>query len=174
MIGVLLAAMAIISTPEAGRWPGLALAASTRDHGPSWLARPVVHVDARDHPAPGEGAAAFDAMERALVRGFDYICGDTFCEGDHGNLRALQLRCAVNQTDGRVQGCLWSFAGSYAWVERDSPLPMADARTWACPLPLVPGTPLPVLLALLSGRDALDTPLPGSGRSTYDALTDCL
>jgi len=133
-----------------------------------------VHVDARDYPAPGEGIVAFDAMERALVRGFDDICGDTFCEGDFGNLRALQLRCAVTAGDGQVRQCLWSFAGSRAWVEGQSPLPAVDARTWTCALPVAPGTPLARLLVLLSGRDALDTPLPGTGISTYDALVECL
>lgn len=136
-----------------------------------------IHVDARDHPTPGAGEVAFAAMEHALVRGFDDICGDTFCEGDYGNLRALQLRCAVIQDTGGISECLWSFAGSHAWVSGGDALPEVDSRTWACRLPVVPGTGLPMLLALLSGPDALDTPLPCTGRacpSTYDALTDCL
>lgn len=133
-----------------------------------------VYVDARDHPTPGAGIVAFGAMERALVRGFDAICGDTFCEGEYGNLRALQLRCAVTRDTGRVGRCLWSFAGSTARVEGQSPLPAVDARTWACELPVVPGTALSNLLALLSGRDALDTPPPGTDVSTYEALVECL
>lgn len=132
------------------------------------------HVDARDHPSPGAGAAAFILMERALVRGFDDICGDTFCEGDYSNLRALQLRCAVTRGEGRVTRCLWSFVGSQAWVEGDRPVPEVDARTWACALPVTPGTPLSLLLSTWSTRDALDTPLPGSAASPYEALTDCL
>ena len=133
------------------------------------------HVDARHHPSPEEGAAPFAAMERALVRGFDDICGDTFCEGDFGNLRAMQLRCSVDRAAGTVTACVWSFAGSYALVrEGDDPAPVVESRTWACHLPVVPGTPLPLLLATLTGRDALDTPPPGSHISTYQALTDCL
>lgn len=135
---------------------------------------PGTHVDARDYPAVGQGEAAFAVMERALVRGFDDICGDTFCEGDYGNLRALQLRCAVRSRSGVVAGCLWSFAGSYAYVSPTAALPEVDARTWACPLPVVAGTSLAALLGRLSGPDALDTPLPGTGVSTYEALTDCL
>jgi hypothetical protein len=135
---------------------------------------PGPHVDARDYPAAGQGEAAFAVMERALVRGFDDICGDTFCEGDYGNLRALQLRCAVSRDGGTVAGCLWSFAGSYAYVSPADALPSIEARTWACPLPVVAGTPLANLLERLSGLDALDTPLPGTGVSSYEALTDCL
>jgi len=138
-----------------------------------WLA--AGQIDARDHPRPSEGTAAFSVMERALVRGFDAICGDTFCEGDFSNLRALQLRCAVQRTSGAVTACVWSFAGSYAYVDTEGEAaPVVEARTWACRLPIVPGTPLPVLLSTLSGRDALDTPLPGSRQTPYEALTDCL
>lgn len=132
------------------------------------------YVDARDYPFAGAGEAGFGVMERALVRGFDYICGDTFCEGDYGNLRALQLRCAVSRDGGTVAGCLWSFAGSHADVDPAEPAPRVDARTWACALPVVPGTSLGTLLDRLRGPDALETPLPGTDVSTYEALTDCL
>ncbi|MDX3933471.1 MAG: hypothetical protein QHC77_16165 [Stenotrophomonas sp.] len=132
------------------------------------------HVDARDYPSAGAGEAAFAVMERALVRGFDYICGDTFCEGDYGNLRALQLRCAVSRDGGTVAACLWSFAGSHASVGSFDPKPSVDARTRACRLPVVPGTSLAALLERLRGPDALDTPLPGTDVSSYQALTDCL
>ena len=135
---------------------------------------PVTYVDARDYPGAGEGEAAFAVMERALVRGFDDICGDTFCEGDFGNLRALQLRCAVRSDSGAVAACLWSIAGSYAYVSPVAALPSVEGRTWACRLPVVAGTSLTTLLERLSGPDALDTPLPGTGISTYDALADCL
>jgi len=132
------------------------------------------HVDARDYPAPGAGREAFARMERALERGFDYICGDTFCEGDYGNLRALQLRCAVRRRDATVSGCTWSFAGSYAYVDGDTAVPQVDARRWACALPVPAGTPLKTLLARLSAPEGFETPLPGSELSTYDALTLCL
>lgn len=132
------------------------------------------HVDARDYPSAGAGEAAFAVMERALVRGFDYICGDTFCEGDYGNVRALQLRCSVRSNSGALAGCLWSFAGSYAYVSPADALPSVQARTWACHLPVVPGTPLAALLERLRGPDALDAPLPGTNVSSYEALTDCL
>lgn len=141
---------------------------------PAAASASAVHVDARDYPAAGAGRVAFEQMERALVRGFDNICGDTFCEGEYSNLRALQLRCAVKRDDGTVTGCLWSFAGSYADVARNDPVPEVNARTYACALPVVAGTPLSWMLTELSGEEAVDTPLPGSGRTSYEALTDCL
>ncbi len=134
----------------------------------------AAHVDARDHPVPGAGRATFERMERALVQGFDDICGDTFCEGEYANLRALQLRCAVRRHDGRVAQCLWSFAGSHARVAGGNPVPVVQAQTYACELPVGEGTTWAWMQQNLVGRDALDTVLPASGRSSYDALTDCL
>ena len=132
------------------------------------------HVDARDYPSPGAGRVAFERMERDLVRGFDDICGDTFCEGEFFNLRALQLRCAVAADDGTVAGCLWSFAGSDAYVLADVAVPQVHARTYACALPLAPGTSMEALLRTLVGRDALHTPLPGTRSTSYDGLIGCL
>jgi len=133
------------------------------------------YVDAHDYPAPGQGVAAFAQMERALVRGFDGICGDTFCEGEYSNLRALQLRCAVRQRDGVVVRCLWSFAGSWARVDPATGEPQVQASTYACALPLANGTGLPALLtALGTGPDALERPLPGTRRTAYEALVGCL
>lgn len=132
------------------------------------------HVDARDYPTPGAGRAAFERMEQDLVRGFDDICGDTFCEGEFFNLRALQLRCAVAAEDGTVAGCLWSFAGSDTSVLADAAVPQVHARTYACALPLAPGTPLDTLLRTLVGRGALHTPLPGTRSTSYDGLIGCL
>lgn len=164
--------LSVVATFLATGLAGLLMVAAP----PSSLHAPVdAHVDARDHPTPAQGRAAFAAMEQALVRGFDDICGDTFCEGDFSNLRALQLRCAVVHHSGALSSCLWSFAGSHASVgSGDEGLPVVEARVWACPLPVVAGTPLPLLLATLQGREALDTPLPGTGTSAYDALVDCL
>lgn len=134
------------------------------------------YVDARDYPTPAQGWARFRAVEALLVRGFDDICGDTFCEGEYSNLQALRFRCSVQQASGRVQACAWTFTGSTASVDSSTGQIEVDARTWTCPTPLLAGTPLELLLATLeqAREDALHTPLPGTPDSIYDGLTDCL
>lgn len=132
------------------------------------------HVDARDYPGPGQGADRFHALETTLVRGFDNICGDTFCEGEYGNLQALRYRCSVNAATGGVHACVWSFAGSTARVDAATGALVVDARTWACPSPLAANTPLALLLDTLQGDNAIHIALPGSAASVYDALTECL
>lgn len=135
---------------------------------------PGAYVDARDYPRPGQGHGRFRALEQALVRGFDNICGDTFCEGDYYNLQAMRLRCSVHARSGRLGQCVWTFAGSNAWVAPADGSITVDARDWACALPLAPATPLALLLDTLRGDDAIDQPLPGTRTSTYDSLTSCL
>lgn len=157
-----------MSARHVRRLPGLLLLVAG-------AAQADTHVDAHDYPAPGQGAAAFAQMERALVRGFDGICGDTFCEGEYSNLRALQLRCAVRRRDGVVVRCLWSFAGSWASVDPATGEPQVQASTYACTLPLANGTDLSALLdAVGTGADALERPLPGTRLTAYHALVECL
>ncbi len=132
------------------------------------------YVDARDYPGQGQGGARFRALEQALVRGFDDICGDTFCEGEYYNLQAMRLRCSVHAASGRVGECRWTFAGSNMAVEAATGAVTVDARDWACRLPLASYTPLPLLLDTLHGQDAIDALLPGTSTTVYEGLTTCL
>ncbi len=134
------------------------------------------YVDARLYPDAGSGWQRFLAVERALVAGFDDVCGDTFCEGEYYNLQAMRLRCAVERASGTVAGCVWTFAGSNSSVLGDGSIDM-DLRSYACALPLAVGTPLESLLQALEAappRESIDVPLPGTSVSVYDGLTECL
>ncbi|WP_164115894.1 hypothetical protein [Stenotrophomonas maltophilia] len=133
-------------------------------------------VDARDHPDPAAGRERFLAAERLLVSGFDDICGDTFCEGQYYNLRPMRLRCSVHRATGVVGSCIWTFAGSYTQVQQTGQIDV-DHGTYACVLPLAPGTCLPELLGVwdaATGYDALHATLPGTRTHVYDGLTECL
>lgn len=134
-----------------------------------------VFVDARDYPTPGAGHERFLAAERMLVRGFDDVCGDTFCEGQYYNLWAMRLRCSVQQATGVVGSCVWTFAGSDTRVQNYGRIDV-DHGSYACTLPLAPETRLEQLLQvwLVAGHEAIDAPLPGTTTSVYDGLTDCL
>jgi hypothetical protein len=149
-------------------FPGRWLLAGTAQAAPAF-------VDARDYPDPATGRERFLAAERMLVRGFDDICGDTFCEGQYYNLWAMRLRCSVERATGVVASCVWTFAGSETWVQKDGRIDV-DHGTYACTLPLAPATRLEELLQVwqASGHEAIDAPLPGTTTSVYDGLTDCL
>ncbi|WP_241895070.1 hypothetical protein, partial [Stenotrophomonas maltophilia] len=124
----------------------------------------------------GGGHERFLAAERQLVRGFDEVCGDTFCEGQYINLWAMRLRCSVEQVAGVVVQCVWTFAGSDTRV-KPSGLIKVNRGRYACVLPLAAGTRLETLLQVWEtgdGFDALHAPLPGTTANTYDALVDCL
>lgn len=133
-------------------------------------------VDARDYPDPATGRERFLAAERMLVRGFDDVCGDTFCEGQYYNLWAMRLRCSVERATGVVGSCIWTFAGSDTWVRKEGRIDV-DLGSYACVLPLASGTRLEQLLHVWqvgSGDEAIHAPLPGTTTSVYGGLTDCL
>ena len=114
-------------------------------------------------------------LKRQLRHDFDDICGDTFCEGDYTNLQSLSVRCSVSVATGAFKSCIWLLAGSYESVRPATGSIEVNRRFFRCTLPLA-GAPQPVLEALLAAGDtpALQRPLPGSERSLYDALGDCL
>ena len=109
-----------------------------------------------------------------LRRDFDAICGDTFCEGDYSNYQAISLRCSVDTRRRVVQQCLWVFAASQHEVDPFTGAILVSARHWECALPLAPRTRLNDWLLLSTAEQPLYAPLPGTERSTYDALVGCL
>ena len=133
-----------------------------------------VYVDLVDFPVPEANWDRFFDLERRLEDGFDRICGDTFCEGQFSNYRAMQFRCTVHLGHGTVQACRWVFAASTVQADPHTGALRIDARTWACSLPIAAGTSVDRFHTALQGRDALDAPLPGTLSSVYDALTECL
>lgn len=141
---------------------------------PERAASAARYVDARNYPGQGQGEARFRALEQALVRGFDDICGDTFCEGEYYNLQAMRLRCSVHAASGRVGECRWTFFGSNMDVDAATGAVMVDAQDWACRLPLASYTPLALLLETLQGYEAINTALPGTSTTVYEGLTDCI
>ena len=111
------------------------------------------------------------SVGRALQGSFDDACGDTFCEGDYGDIRALRLSCAANRQSALVHGCTWSFAMATTDVAADGAV-VPTTATRSCPV--VVDAPASELLSTLAGNDPLHASLPGSARSLNDALIGCL
>jgi hypothetical protein len=135
------------------------------------------YVDALHYPDNEQGWDRFDDLAGRLTRDFDYICGDTFCEGDYSNIQSLGFRCSVERATGVMGECVWTFAGSYEDIDPVSGQVQVDAQIWNCKAPLAPGTSIERFYAALEGArpfDTIDAPLPGTRRSIYDGLTDCL
>lgn len=123
------------------------------------------------------GDAEYEAWYRVmhgLRRGFDDICGDTFCEGDYSNLESLRFVCSVDRVSGIIAQCVWVFAGSQEQIDPATGRVKIVARSWRCKSPLAPRTTMEALLAALDGDSPLRAPLPATQRSIYDGLIDCL
>lgn len=105
---------------------------------------------------------------------FDYICGDTFCEGEYTNIESLRYRCSVERTTGTIGSCVWVFAASNEEVSARTGRIIVDAQSWRCRTPLVRGTSIHDFLAALEGPSPLYAHLPGTNWSIYDGLANCL
>ncbi|MGH8044575.1 MAG: hypothetical protein ACREOX_08175, partial [Stenotrophomonas sp.] len=94
------------------------------------------------------------------------------------NYRLLGLSCVVDtRTDG-VRACRLPVAASRDQVHPGTGALQTDVRHWLCPVPLPPGLLVATFLAALDWQPDssghLFNALPGSGRSLFDALQDCL
>jgi hypothetical protein len=145
-------------------------------------ATPLVHasegresyVAASDYYVSDARREQWRAAQAGLKAGFDNICGDTFCGSDFGDLQVLGFECAITKSTGNVKECAWVFGGSWHLVPERGGWLQTTSKTWSCPVP-VHGT-LPQLIQVLTapGRQpASDRPLPGTGKSAYEALLDC-
>ena len=137
----------------------------------------TTYVDAIDSYDAGTEVDAFFSAGGALRSGFDNVCGDTFCEGDYSNLEALRLACSVRSTTGTLRSCKWLFAGSYNDIDSKTGAITVHAKTYQCALP-VRGTANQLSSVLnapsANGDDAIHRALPGSTKSAYDVLVNCL
>ncbi|WP_437502075.1 hypothetical protein [Sorangium sp. So ce1099] len=107
---------------------------------------------------------------------FDVVCGDTFCEGDYSNYRSLRFRCSVEERAGTIGSCVWVLAASNEEIVPSTGDVEVDARIFVCEMPVAPHTALADLVEALSastGR-AINAALPGTDRSLYDGLVECL
>ena len=117
---------------------------------------------------------AWFQITRDLRRDFDWICGDTFCEGDYTNIQPLRLRCSVHRVTGGIGMCVWTFAASHEEIAAANGRIAVQRAFWQCRVPLTPGTTIDQLLAALAVEEPLYASLPGSQRTVMDGLIDCL
>lgn len=108
---------------------------------------------------------------RNLAEGFDYICGDTFCEGEYPDISPLRFACSVNLNTKRVSRCTWTFAAADIQVDQRGKLE-ANTTTKRCTIEI--GAKASDLAAALSGPEPLYATLPGKTTSIYDAISGCL
>lgn len=137
-------------------------------------ARAGAFVDLVDFPSQEANWDRFYALQDRLFADFDEICPDTYCEGEYSNLIALQFRCSVHAASGTLQGCVLVVGGGNLEVDPADGALLSDNRTWACAAPLAAQTPVDLFHAALAGSRPLLAPLPGSGLSLHETVSDCL
>jgi hypothetical protein len=136
------------------------------------------YVSSRDYYTSSAGMDRWYAARKALVAGFDNICGDTFCSGDFGDLQAMDFTCAVTRSSGNVKTCMWTFGGSYHVTPEHGGLLDVTTKTFKCVVD-VDGSLSQLIDTLVAPRapgvpEPINRPLPGFTTSAYEALLDCL
>lgn len=142
------------------------------------LASPLAdpsYIDAGSYFTEPADIDAWYSLTFALKQGFDAICGDTFCEGDYSNYESLGFRCSVEQASGSLGQCVWIFAASQDEIDPATGQVTVAGEIWSCSMPVAHDTSaLDLLQAMSSSDEPLHAQLPGSERSLYDGLLDCL
>ena len=110
---------------------------------------------------------------RALIDGFDRICGDTICGGDYSNLSTVRLVCSSTAKARKMKDCVWLLGGNIDYVDGRTGKLTTDARSFTCRVPVASNAKAMLDTLAAAGDHALDAPLPGTGRSFYEALVDC-
>ncbi|HEY0711884.1 MAG TPA: hypothetical protein VGF45_04370 [Polyangia bacterium] len=176
-LGCLAGALAACAPPPPGDQGGIDEGAEARA-GELRGDRPPAFRDAEESFTNEDDQNRWFELRHGLNADFDDICGDTFCEGDFTNLASMRFRCSVSTRTGLLKNCLWLFAGSYETVTASTGNIRPTAKFFSCSIP-VAGSTRQLLDALLapstqSDRGPLYRQLPGSTKSIYDHLGDCL
>lgn len=132
------------------------------------------YVDVSAYLSDAADIDAWYTMVYNLKQNFDYICGDTFCEGEYTNIESLRYRCSVEGLTGAIGSCVWVFAASNEEVSPSTGRIIVDVRTWRCRSPIVRGTSIHDLLIALAGPSPLYVALPETNQTIYDGLASCL
>jgi hypothetical protein len=113
------------------------------------------------------------AARASIVDGFDRICGDTICSGDYSNLTTVRLACSSTSKALKMKDCAWVLGGNIDYVDGRTGKLTTDARVFTCKIPVASSAKAMLDTLSAAGDDALNAPLPGTGKSFYDALVDC-
>lgn len=109
----------------------------------------------------------------SLAAGFDNICGDTICGGDYSNLATVRIACSSTSKALKLKDCTWVLGGSIDEVDGRTGKIVTTARVFTCKVPVASSAKAMLDTLTAAGDRALNAPLPGTGKSFYDALVDC-
>ncbi|HEY4122024.1 MAG TPA: hypothetical protein VGM56_29355 [Byssovorax sp.] len=130
------------------------------------------YVDPLDYYTSAANQTKWQNGQAALKLGFDNICGDTYCDGDFGDIQSMDFNCSVTKSTGKVKSCDWLFAGSYSTVGSKGSVDDVT-KEWTCPVTMN-GTISQLITTMTTGSDPIQSPLPGVTTSAYDQIGGCV
>ncbi|HEY0251191.1 MAG TPA: hypothetical protein VGC41_06670 [Kofleriaceae bacterium] len=137
------------------------------------LAPGEVYVDAANYYQSAAGSNKWYQATQNLHKGFDDVCGDTFCGSDYSDVQALDLGCSITKSTGNVKACTWNFGGSFAQINKLGSLAVTS-KTWSCGVQVHGTISQMAEILTASGTDnPIQRALPG-GVSAYDSIAGCV
>ncbi len=134
------------------------------------------YVAASDYYVSAAGKAKWAAAQKALLDGFNNVCGDTFCGSDYGDLQSLGFECSITKSTGNIKSCAWVFAGNFAEPDKTGKLG-ETIQSWNCAVhaPTTLAAMITTLTATLpaGSEDPIHRTLDGLN-SAYDDIGNCL
>ena len=135
----------------------------------------ATYIDAVDFPTHAHAWNRFLELEERLVADFGNLCLDEFCKAGYGRIHPLRYRCSVDSETGVMGECVWVLVGSGQAIDPSSGAVALKAPVWHCRTPLAEGTRIEDFYqALYAWGGAIYARLPGTDRSIYKGLRDCL
>ena len=112
-------------------------------------------------------------VRAALTKGFDDICGDTICGGDFSNLTTVRIACSSSTKALKMKDCAWVLGGSIDEIDGRTGKIVTTPRVFTCKIPVASNAKSMLDVLTAAGTNALNAPLPGTGKSFYDGLVAC-
>lgn len=139
----------------------------------------LTHAVATAAPAYSDWAVP-SGIYPSLHRQFDDVCGDTFCEGEFGNLTSMGINCAIDANDV-IKACIWTFSGSTVDIDPTTGDFITNAKSFTCDLSLHgPRAQVEAFLLQVAskseffGEGLRQIVIPGGDKTLFEVLSDCI
>lgn len=119
-------------------------------------------------------------LKSTLVKDFNFICPDTFCEGNFHRISSVDWQCSVQNETEFVSSCSWIFAGAVQQVDESTgEFVVVDSQVFTCPVSFSGSLDELLTLHLTKeeggpdNQSTLSRKLP-TGSTVFEELMKCL
>jgi hypothetical protein len=75
---------------------------------------------------------SLEMAKNNIVKHFDKLCGDIWCEGTYATIKSLEISCTVDKKTSLIENCSWIFAGCNTQVDEVEGTINLDSKIFNC------------------------------------------